>query len=542
MSTSFAPVEVFYSFAEVDAPLLKQVEQHLSMLRHAGLITTWNRRQIVAGSDWQVELDQHLNTASLILLLISPDFLASDYQYGVELQRAMQRHADNEAHVLPIVLRACDWKGAPFGRLQAVPRNGKPVTSWRNRDEAFAEIAKEIRVALETMQRLTLSTPPTALPKIWQIPYQRNPVFTGRDDLLQVLTEILQTDHSAALSQPEAVSGLGGIGKTQLAVEYAYRAAPKYQAVFWVAAETQETLISGYARMAKELNLPEKDESDQNLMLQAVQRWLHTHTDWLLILDNADDLRLVQSFVPPVFGGRVLLTTREHTTGRFAHRIEIDTLTNEDGALLLLRRAGVLPTQGGLEKAEEQEIALARRISEIVGDLPLALDQAGAYIEETGCSLLSYQQQYQQSQAFLLQRRGKLATDHPKPVATTWSLSFQKVEQANPIAAELLRICAFLAPDAIPEELLVEALKTPWPASGAPEQRRRQGGWFYRLLPGSFRQQKSTPLAMLEERIDEAVAVLRAYSLVARDPHTQTLTVHGDFYIPPRNGALGFNQ
>jgi tetratricopeptide (TPR) repeat protein len=500
MGTLFAPVEVFYSSAEVDVPLLEQLEHHLSVLRHEGLITTWHQRQIAAGSDWQVELDQHLNTASLILLLISPDFLASNYQYGVELQRAMQRHDANEVRVIPIVVRDCDWKGAPFGRLQVVPRDGKPVTSWHNRDEAFAEIAKEIRATLETIQRLTLSTPPTALPKIWQIPYQRNPVFTGRDDLLQMLTEILQADHSATLSQPKAVSGLGGIGKTQLAVEYAYRTAPKYQAVFWVAAETREALISGYATIAEALHLPEKEEPDQNLMLQAVQRWLRMHTDWLLILDNADDLGLVQSFMPPVFGGQVLLTTREHATGRFAHRVEIDTLTTENGALLLLRRAGVLSAQGALEEAAEQEIALTRQISEALGNLPLALDQAGAYIEETECGLLSYQRQYQQHQASLLQWRSKLASDHPEPVATTWSLAFEKVEQANPLAADLLRFCAFLAPEAIPEEMLI---------AGALE-----------LGP------VLAPVASDAFLLDQAIATLRAYSLLARDPYTRTLTVH----------------
>ena len=97
MEMQFAPVEVFYSFAEADAPLLEQLERHLSLLRREGLISTWHKRQIVAGSDWQSKVDHHLNTASLILLLISPDFLASDYQYGVELQRAMERHDENEA-------------------------------------------------------------------------------------------------------------------------------------------------------------------------------------------------------------------------------------------------------------------------------------------------------------------------------------------------------------------------------------------------------------------------------------------------------------
>jgi tetratricopeptide (TPR) repeat protein len=500
MDRPFASIEVFCSYAEQDAPFLEQLEDHLSVLRRSGAILTWHRRKVIAGSDWEHELDHHLQTASLLLLLISPDFLASDYQYGVELQRAMQRHQTNEAHVIPIVVRPCDWKGALFEKLQIVPRNGKPVTSWRNRDEAFAEIAKEIRAALELMPRVTLSAPSTSLPKIWQIPYARNPVFTGRDDLLQMLTEILQTDHLAALAQPEAISGLGGIGKTQLAVEYAYRTASKYQAVFWVAAETQETLVSGYAGLAMTLNLPEKDEPEQHVIVQAVRRWLQTHTDWLLILDNADELSLVQPLLPPVAGGHIILTTRAQATGRFAHRIEIEILERDDGALLLLRRAGVLSAQGSLENAAEQEVTIARQISEELGDLPLALDQAGAYIEETRCSLLGYQQRYQERRTALLQWRGTLAIDHPEPVAATWSLSFEKVEQTNPTAAELLRFCAFLAPDAIAEEILTE---------GATE-----------LGP------VLAPIAADAFLLNDAIVALRAYSLIARDPQTRMLTIH----------------
>src|SRR5438874_117050 len=118
METSFVPVEVFYSYAEADTSLLEQLEHHLSVLRHEGSISTYHKRQIVAGSDWRAELDHHLDTASLILLLISPDFLSSDYQYGVELQRAMERHDAGEVHVIPILLRPCDWKSALFEKLQ----------------------------------------------------------------------------------------------------------------------------------------------------------------------------------------------------------------------------------------------------------------------------------------------------------------------------------------------------------------------------------------------------------------------------------------
>jgi hypothetical protein len=142
-----APIEVFYSCSDSpdDAPLREQLERHLSILQREGLIATWHQRQIIAGSVRQEEVDRHLNTASLILLLISADFLASDYCYGVEMQRALQRHTAREAQVIPILLRACIWQSAPFARLEMLPSGNRPITMWPNRDEAWTDVAMRIR-------------------------------------------------------------------------------------------------------------------------------------------------------------------------------------------------------------------------------------------------------------------------------------------------------------------------------------------------------------------------------------------------------------
>ena len=125
-----SPVTLFYSYAHEDEALRDELENHLSLLRRQGIISSWYDRQIVPGTDWSREIDVHLNAASIILLLISPDFLASDYCYSVELDRAMARHRDGEAHVIPIILRPVDWQGAPFASLQGLPRDMKPVTTW----------------------------------------------------------------------------------------------------------------------------------------------------------------------------------------------------------------------------------------------------------------------------------------------------------------------------------------------------------------------------------------------------------------------------
>lgn len=150
-------VEVFYSYAHEDEHLRRELEKHLSNLRQQGFITEWHDRRIVAGIDWAQAIDTHLNTASVILLLISPDFLASDYCYSVELRRAMERHTNKEAIVIPIILRPVDWKGASFEYLQSLPINAKPITTWSNRDMAFLDVAKGIRNAIETLNQSSSS-------------------------------------------------------------------------------------------------------------------------------------------------------------------------------------------------------------------------------------------------------------------------------------------------------------------------------------------------------------------------------------------------
>src|SRR5690349_20709716 len=124
MSATPPPIEVFYSYADTDAPLCSKLEKHLSLLKHEGIITTWHKRQILAGADWAKALDSHLSTAPVILLLISADFVASDYCYGIEIQQSLQRHDAGEARVIPILLRPVNWRGAPFGKLTALPSNG----------------------------------------------------------------------------------------------------------------------------------------------------------------------------------------------------------------------------------------------------------------------------------------------------------------------------------------------------------------------------------------------------------------------------------
>lgn len=148
-----SPVTLFYSYAHEDEKLRGKLERHLSLLRQQGLITEWHDRQIVAGTDWTQVIDTYLNNASVILLLISSDFLNSDYCSGKEMQRALERHQANEARVIPILLRPVDWKNAPFAHLQMLPTGARAITDWRNQDKAFADVAAGIRRAVEDLTK-----------------------------------------------------------------------------------------------------------------------------------------------------------------------------------------------------------------------------------------------------------------------------------------------------------------------------------------------------------------------------------------------------
>lgn len=255
----------------------------------------------------------------------------------------------------------------------------------------------------------------------------------------------------------QSISGLGGIGKTQLAVEYAYRYRAEYQYVLWAHAEGVEVLMSSFTEIAHVLDLPEKEAQEQEVAIQAVKRWLQRQHGWLLILDNAAP-DLLPIFLPSTVGGHLLITTRAADLSTqiagLTHSLVVEAFSDEQSAFFLLHRSGLLAPDVTLDQADARTYHLALEVSHELGGLPLALDQASAYLKATGSSLATFQQIYQQRRAQLLNRRR--GADHPEPVATTWDISFRKVEEENPAAADLLRLCAFFAPEAIPEEILTK--------------------------------------------------------------------------------------
>lgn len=343
------------------------------------------------------------------------------------------------------------------------------------------------------------SPSPNESPVLWSVPYPRNPFFTGREALLQVLHERINRERQLALTSSWAISGLGGIGKTQTVLEYAYRHLRDYTAIFWISAETTETILTSFTTLAETLKLLERREYEQRRMVAAVQRWLTSHQGWLLIFDNVEDPGQVKAYIPASGEGAVLFTSRRQALGLGVQTVNLDTMTLEEGVRFLLRRAGLLAPEAAVDQIAYEDLEGARAIVAAMDGLPLALDQAGAYIEATRCSISEYLRLLQAAPLRLLADRETHA-EHPLSVSQTFTFIFEQMKQRHPCAAELLTACAFLAPEAIPEEIFLQGASQ-W------------GLAFEELAADPF-------------QFQEAIRTLLKSSLLQRQAVTRTLTIH----------------
>ena len=330
---------------------------------------------------------------------------------------------------------------------------------------------------------------------IWNVPFARNLHFTGREEILSLIHKYLSK------KTPVALCGLGGIGKTQTAVEYTYRHSDAYDTVLWVRADTFDSLTADIFAIADLLHTGEKEEQNYRNVITAFKFWLQTHTAWLLIFDNADNIDTISEFLSLRHGGAILLTTRTQQVGRHIKRMEMVKMSREESVSLLFHRIRQGDDEQVLGNIAEHERDAAEKLDTLMEGLPLALDQAAAYIEETQCSVSEYLALYQSHPARLLNRTGTVnTTEYPYSVATTWTLSFQHIQQISTAAAELLSLCAFLHPDAIPIEIITQGM----------------------LHLGPSLQHVATDASEL----NETIGILRNYSLLRRESETKVLTIH----------------
>ncbi len=357
------------------------------------------------------------------------------------------------------------------------------------------EHVTEVPVAYEEPRPLSKKERP--FPPIWNVPHDENPLFTWREQILKQLHDTLLSQDAVVVTQ--TLSGLGGIGKTHLAIKYCYDYRQEYKAVLWVRADSPELLVSNLLEIAKLLKLPECRLKEQQSVLNGLRRWMREQSRWLLIIDNVEDMDTLRDTLSSARRGHVLITTRTHITGTFP-KIALQEMQVDEGALLLLRRTNLLAPQTDPSQISESVRATAKQVSQALGGLPLALDQAGAYMQETGCGFQGYLEEYERKRAELLSYRGNGQSEHPASVATTFYLCFERVKQVSTLAADILRASAFLHPDAIPEEIFLK-------------------GW--KEWGSSFRD-----LANESISLNRLMTPLLCYSLLERNSQQKTLRIH----------------
>jgi tetratricopeptide (TPR) repeat protein len=470
--------DFFVSYTANDRAWAEWIAWQLESAGHTTMLQEWD---FGPGTDFVHEMQQATTTANRTIAVLSSAYFSSRFGEA-EWRVAFAKDPTGEQNLL-IPVRVEDV--APIGLLST-----RVYIDLVGRDAAEARDALLRGIDAKGARPTTEPRYPGAGPtlgakepgfpgtraNVWNVPREPNPIFTGRDKLIGELEAKLRLESWTQGPKRIVLYGLGGVGKTQLAVEYVYRRRSAFDIVWWVRSEEGKTLAGDFAALAEDLDLPEHTNPDHNLAIGAVQRWLDAHSQWLLVFDNADDPRILSRFLPSSGGGRVLITSRNPVWRRYATAmLEIPVLTLDDAVDFLLARSG------------DDNRQAARAVAEQLGQLPLALEQAGAYVEETGVSVSGYLKKLRQyPQEVFAEGR---PPDYEATVLTTWQLSFENIRKKSVVAVELLNLCAYLSPDEIPEALFQDGRDA---------------------LPTELAN------AVRAERLDQAIAVPRHYSLVRR--------------------------
>lgn len=269
-------------------------------------------------------------------------------------------------------------------------------------------------------------------------------LFKGRDGVLALLDERFKAEPGKAaavvtLAGRQAIHGLGGVGKTRLAVEYAWRRAEEYSAVLFVTADSESTLQTQLAGLVRVLKLPEADVTEQPVQVEAVLNWLEQRAGWLLILDNVDTedaARAVEELLPRLHSGRVLITSRLSSWSGAVQAIPLDVLDVESAKEFLLARTGA--------PRDAESLSAAQDLAEELGRLALALEQAAAYVKKMRLSLSEYLQRWRAHEAAVQEWYDGRLMKYPRSLAKTWQITLEKLATE---AVELLNVMAWFAPE-----------------------------------------------------------------------------------------------
>jgi tetratricopeptide (TPR) repeat protein len=431
--------DFFISYTAINRPWAEWIAVQLEAAGYSTVLQAWDFRP---GSDFIHEMQQATSTAGRTIAVVSPAYFGSKFGEA-EWRAAFVKDPTGELGLLvPVRVQPCEPPGLLASRV---------YVDLVDTDEPTAKRLLLAGVGESGARPTTAPFPGTAGratrfpgqgPEITNLP-ARNPNFSGRDDLLEELHADLQAGSAAAVVPTGAVHGLGGVGKTELALEYAHRFASDYDIVWWIAAELPTSATADLATLAQELGI--EQAADQDEMVAMLFKELRGRLRWLLVYDNAERPERLVGLLPPGGGGQVLVTSRWSAWGRQATPLRVNVLDRHESIGFLTKR-----TSFNDHKALDE-------LAELLGDLPLALEEAAAYLEETGDGLAEYLGlvRSRARELFGLDQPPADERSDQQRVATTWSLSLDRVRQEAAAAEALLSLCAFLAsgiPRGLPRE------------------------------------------------------------------------------------------
>lgn len=473
---SSRPHDVFLSYMAEDRGWAEWTQE---ALKQAGLRICVQRWDFRPDQDLAARAEDALREAELVVVIASKDFVALAHA-GATWTGAVMRRRKGRDRLLVLQVQPLE-----LDRLE--PEPDLDIGGLSPDEVAGRLVALLAQHGVEPVEP-TAGKPQTGTPArfppwgptISNLP-ARNPNFTGRAELIERLRLTLVQGSSAAVVQGQAIHGLGGIGKSQIALEYSHCYASSYDLAWWVPAEQDASIANALGGLARTLGVREDAEQDE--MLVALWDRLRRSGNWLLVFDNAESTPGLERYWPSSGVGHVLVTSRNPAMRGLAPTIAIPELSAGEAAAFLQKRTGT------------DDVATATLLAEDLGFLPLALEQAAAYLEETKISMALYRERFRErgSDVFAVGQPHA----YKQTVATTWSMNLEQAKVDAPAALDLLTLCSFLAPEDIPRGL-------------APDHANR--------LPLQARLDLGDSMGH-----DVAVRALSRFSLIAADGETLSL-------------------
>jgi tetratricopeptide (TPR) repeat protein len=473
------PWDFFVSYTQADRAWAEWIAWNLEEDGYRVLVQAWD---FIPGINWTQNMQDGVTGAARTIAVLSDAYLNSVYG-SAEWQAAWAADPDGKQRKLLIIrVQDCPRPGL-LTSVVGVDIFGKPELEAKSTLRKAVADALSGRAKPATAPRFpgrAVPRParfPGALPTVWKVA-ARNPNFTGRDAALAALARDLSSRSTVTV---HSVHGLGGVGKTQLAIEFAYTYASNYDVVWSITAEDPTTIPDQFAALARKLGLSPANDPDE--MREQVHDALRAAAGWLLIFDNADSVAGIRPWLPSIplqagTPGHVIVTTRRGGFGSIGHVLDLDVIDLPAAVQLLRSRVPALDED------------LAEQLADQLGRLPLGLEQAAAYLDRTQTPAAEYLNLLRTSTQVMLAEG--VVHAHGHSLSTVWNLSLDRIAREAPEAMELLGICAYLAPEAIPLDLF----------TGHPDE-----------IPTALAQAVASAVAF-----NKTVSTLVDYSLAKRTP------------------------